>query len=55
MLSCIFHKSLRPFNMLSVEGSSEKTLFREGPNQDFESLQFPKYNSYDDDLFKKNL
>ena len=38
VLAWRFYKSLVPFNMLSVEGCSEKVFFREGSNQLFDSL-----------------
>ena len=50
-LSSTFHNGLGPFDMLTLEGRSETTLFREWSKQVFHSLEFRKWNSYEDHLF----
>ena len=47
---------LGPFNILTVEGCSETTFFREGSIQVFESLYFREYIRCDDfPFFEKFL
>ena len=43
------------FHMLTVKACSETDLFRDWSNQDFHSLYFRKYISYDNHPFLQNL
>ena len=51
VLSWRLYKSLGPFNMFTVKGCSETVFFKEWTNQVIDSLEFPKYSSYADNLF----
>ena len=53
VVSCRFYKCFGPFNMLTVEGCSEKRPFRQLPNHVFCSLYFPKHMSYEVHLLFK--
>ena len=55
VLSWSFHKCFAPFNMLTVEGCSETTLFSEWSNQLFEGPSFRKYIAYEDLLLFENI
>ena len=54
-LSLRFLNYLGRFHMLTLKVFFETVLFREWSNQDFHSLQFRKYISYDDHLFFQNV
>ena len=54
-LSWRFRKYLGQFHMLTVKACSATTIFREWSNQDFHSLEFRKYISYDNHPFFENV
>ena len=54
-LSWRFRSQLGRFRLLTAKACSETVLLREFSNKDFQSLQFRKYNSYDDHLFFQNV
>ena len=51
VLSWKFDKSFEPFNLSTFKGRSETVFLRERSDQVFDSLQFPKQSSCDDNLF----
>ena len=53
MVSFRFQHCLIPFTMLLVEGFSETQLFRYLSNNVFRNPKFPKYISYEDEIFVK--
>ena len=50
-----FRRYFGRFHMFTVKACSETALFREWSNQDFQSLQFRKFISYDNHLFFQNV
>ena len=53
-LSCSVRKYLAHFHMLTVKAYSKTALFREWSNQIFDSLEFWKYISSDENLLFQN-
>ena len=54
-LSWRFHKYLGCFHMLTVKARIETALFREWSKEDFHTLYFRKYISYENHPFLQNL